>query len=109
MPDGIKCSFHVSPLRTIVSPALLPPWKPTTASARDIVGHLSLRAAQIGRVNQERLRVGGIDHRDEYIAVASGSLLHGVRSDWEIRRERKAGQKHPAVGVERKFAHLVEI
>src|ERR1039458_5905255 len=34
MPDGIKCSFHVSPLRTIVCPALLPPWKRTTASAR---------------------------------------------------------------------------
>src|ERR1700722_5495580 len=32
IPDGIRCSFHVCPLRTIVWPALLPPWKRTTAS-----------------------------------------------------------------------------
>src|SRR5262249_34575607 len=34
MPDGIRCNFQVCPLRTIVWPALLPPWKRTTASAR---------------------------------------------------------------------------
>src|ERR1700732_2656205 len=34
IPDGIRCSFHSSPSRTIVWPALLPPWKRTTASAR---------------------------------------------------------------------------
>src|SRR6202020_2310414 len=32
MPEGIRCSFHSSPSRTIVWPALLPPWKRTTAS-----------------------------------------------------------------------------
>src|SRR5438067_3942949 len=34
IPDGIRWSFQVLPLRTIVCPALLPPWKRTTASAR---------------------------------------------------------------------------
>ena len=34
IPDGIRCSFQVWPSRTIVWPALLPPWKRTTASAR---------------------------------------------------------------------------
>src|SRR5438034_11513896 len=34
MPDGIRWNLNVSPLRTIVWPALLPPWKRTTASAR---------------------------------------------------------------------------
>src|SRR6478735_12152669 len=29
----MRWNFHVSPLRTIVWPALLPPWKRTTASA----------------------------------------------------------------------------
>src|SRR5919107_6272319 len=33
MPDGIRWNLNVSPLRTIVWPALLPPWKRTTASA----------------------------------------------------------------------------
>ena len=35
IPDGIRWSFHASsPSRTIVCPALLPPWKRMTASAR---------------------------------------------------------------------------
>ena len=34
IPDGIRWSFHVWPSRTIVWPALFPPWKRTTASAR---------------------------------------------------------------------------
>src|SRR6476620_9188021 len=34
MPEGIRCSLNVSPSRMIVWPALLPPWKRTTASAR---------------------------------------------------------------------------
>src|SRR5450631_2171135 len=34
IPEGIRWSFHVVPLRTIVCPALFPPWKRTTASAR---------------------------------------------------------------------------
>src|SRR5881275_206049 len=34
IPDGIRWSFQVCPLRTIVWPALLPPWKRTTTSAR---------------------------------------------------------------------------
>src|SRR5579884_1342622 len=34
IPEGIRCSFQASPLRTIVCPALLPPWKRTTTSAR---------------------------------------------------------------------------
>src|SRR3954468_14785574 len=33
MPAGIRWNLNVSPLRTIVCPALLPPWKRTTASA----------------------------------------------------------------------------
>src|ERR1700704_1229956 len=32
MPEGIRCSFHSSLPRTIVWPALFPPWKRTTAS-----------------------------------------------------------------------------
>src|ERR1700735_3555273 len=32
MPEGIRCSFHSSSPLTIVCPALLPPWKRTTAS-----------------------------------------------------------------------------
>src|SRR5579863_6590450 len=34
MPEGTRWNFHSSPSRTIVWPALLPPWKRTTASAR---------------------------------------------------------------------------
>src|ERR1700689_2770911 len=34
MPEGIRCSFHSVSPRTIVWPALLPPWKRTTAPAR---------------------------------------------------------------------------
>src|SRR5919112_403437 len=34
MPLGIRWNFHVSPSRTIVWPALLPPWKRITMSAR---------------------------------------------------------------------------
>src|ERR1700691_4048906 len=34
MPEGIRCSFHATSPRTIVCPALLPPWKRTTAPAR---------------------------------------------------------------------------
>src|ERR1700728_3757292 len=34
MPEGIRCSFHSTSPRTIVCPALLPPWKRTTAPAR---------------------------------------------------------------------------
>src|SRR3954454_10589881 len=34
MPEGIRWSLKVSVPRTIVWPALLPPWKRTTASAR---------------------------------------------------------------------------
>ncbi len=34
IPDGIRWNLNVSPSRTIVWPALLPPWKRTTASAR---------------------------------------------------------------------------
>src|SRR2546430_5572449 len=34
MPEGIRWSFQVLPSRTMVCPALLPPWKRTTASAR---------------------------------------------------------------------------
>src|ERR1700732_1766853 len=33
MPEGIRCSFHSSSPRTIVCPALLPPWNLATASA----------------------------------------------------------------------------
>src|SRR3982750_2702038 len=33
IPLGIRWNFQVSPSRTIVWPALLPPWKRTTASA----------------------------------------------------------------------------
>src|SRR4051794_23220398 len=33
-PEGIRCSLNSSPSRTIVWPALLPPWKRITASAR---------------------------------------------------------------------------
>src|SRR5215216_6552256 len=33
MPDGIRWNLNVSPSRTIVWPALLPPWKRTTRSA----------------------------------------------------------------------------
>ena len=33
MPDGIRWNLKTSPSRTIVWPALLPPWKRTTASA----------------------------------------------------------------------------
>src|SRR5919112_1436869 len=33
IPDGIRWNLNVSPLRTMVWPALLPPWKRTTASA----------------------------------------------------------------------------
>src|SRR3954453_14970324 len=33
MPDGIRWNFHFSPSRTIVWPALLPPWKRMTRSA----------------------------------------------------------------------------
>src|SRR6476469_5123478 len=33
MPDGMRWNLNVSPPRTIVWPALLPPWKRTTASA----------------------------------------------------------------------------
>src|SRR2546423_4904626 len=33
MPDGTRWNFHSSPLRTIVWPALLPPWKRITAAA----------------------------------------------------------------------------
>src|SRR4051795_13709742 len=34
IPLGIRWNFHVSPSRTIVCPALLPPWKRMIASAR---------------------------------------------------------------------------
>src|SRR3954451_18845359 len=34
IPLGIRCSLNVSPSRMIVWPALLPPWKRITASAR---------------------------------------------------------------------------
>src|ERR1700690_3675047 len=34
MPDGTRWNFHSRLPRTIVCPALLPPWKRTTASAR---------------------------------------------------------------------------
>src|ERR1700734_104416 len=34
MPDGTRWNFHSRRPRTIVWPALLPPWKRTTASAR---------------------------------------------------------------------------
>src|SRR3712207_2121232 len=34
MPDGIRWNFHLTPSRTIVWPALLPPWKRMTRSAR---------------------------------------------------------------------------
>src|SRR5919197_872837 len=34
MPEGIRWSLKISPSRMIVWPALLPPWKRTTASAR---------------------------------------------------------------------------
>ena len=34
MPDGIRWNLKVSPSRTIVWPALLPPWKRTTIVAR---------------------------------------------------------------------------
>src|SRR5271163_2100242 len=34
MPDGMRWNFHSSSPRTIVWPALLPPWKRTTASPR---------------------------------------------------------------------------
>src|SRR4051812_14544656 len=34
MPDGMRWNFHVSPPWMIVCPALLPPWKRTTTSAR---------------------------------------------------------------------------
>src|SRR3954467_8651714 len=33
IPDGIRWNFHFSPSRTIVCPALLPPWKRITRSA----------------------------------------------------------------------------
>src|SRR3954454_4297298 len=33
MPDGIRWNLNVSPSRTIVWPALLPPWKRITNSA----------------------------------------------------------------------------
>src|SRR3954452_24334915 len=33
MPLGMRWNFHVSSSRTIVCPALLPPWKRTTSSA----------------------------------------------------------------------------
>src|SRR3954451_7788394 len=33
MPDGMRWNLNTSPARTIVWPALLPPWKRTTASA----------------------------------------------------------------------------
>src|SRR5918992_1280097 len=33
MPDGIRWNFHLTPSRTIVWPALLPPWKRITRSA----------------------------------------------------------------------------
>src|SRR3954469_13614396 len=34
IPDGMRWNFHVSPPCTMVCPALLPPWKRMTASAR---------------------------------------------------------------------------
>ncbi len=33
IPDGIRWNFHATPSRTIVCPALLPPWKRITRSA----------------------------------------------------------------------------
>src|SRR5919108_3728675 len=33
MPEGMRWNFHFTPSRTIVCPALLPPWKRITRSA----------------------------------------------------------------------------
>src|SRR4051794_33316780 len=42
MPDGIRWNFHFSPSRTIVWPALLPPWKRITRSARSAIRSVTL-------------------------------------------------------------------
>src|SRR3954454_20498882 len=42
MPDGMRWNFHVSPAWMIVCPALLPPWKRTTTSARSASRSMTL-------------------------------------------------------------------
>src|SRR6201991_372867 len=76
MPEGIRCSFHVSPLRTIVWPALLPPWKRTTASAcsasRSVIFPLPSSPHWAPTITMPGIRQGSVRRRARLAPRGSG-------------------------------------
>jgi len=55
------------------------------------------------------MRVGGVDHQDEGIAVATVQRLKGILGNREIGRKGVTRQKQVAAGVERQFARQVVV
>src|SRR3954447_2270011 len=108
MPDGIRWNLKVSPLRTIVWPALLPPWKRTTASAcsasRSVIFPLPSSphwaptmtipgtGRSLGRAAPDDLTVVGAHDRDDLAHLleprhgALGDLLDELAAV-EVRRD----------------------
>src|SRR4051794_15448721 len=98
MPEGMRWNFHVSPPCTMVCPALLPPWKRMTASARSArrsmtlplpssphcaptmtvpgIASLSVGAPRLRHVPPQVLRLGlDVERRHAHVGPADGDDL----------------------------------
>src|SRR3954466_10040823 len=90
MPDGMRWNFHVSPAWMIVWPALWPPWKRTTTSARSARRSMTLPLPSSPHW-APTITVPGIS-----LGSVGGARLRHVPAD---RRRHRAGLLDQVIGL----------
>src|SRR5215218_5058719 len=108
MPLGIKWNFHLTPSRTIVWPALLPPWKRITRSAfsasRSVILPLPSSPHWAPMMTMPAIRslsLGGVPPR---LAVGRRTVVPAFR-----RLGQRETGLHPAVGAEHRLGIAADL